>query len=45
MGNCPLKCDNKLFNLHQPTLLSGHVKKIVNGIKKSPVKYFATGIH
>ena len=45
MGNCLSKCDNERFTLHKPQLTSGHLKKIVNDIKKSHVKYSETSIH
>ena len=45
MGNCISKFSDKAFNLHTPPLTSGHLKKVASGIRKNPVKYFATGAH
>ena len=45
MGNCISKFNDKLFNLYAPPLTSGKLKKVVSGIQKNPVKYFATGVH
>ena len=45
MGNCLSKFNDKTFTLHTPPLTSGHLKKVVSGIWKNPVKSFATGIH
>ena len=45
MGNCLPKFNEKPFNLHTPTWTSGHLKEVVSGIRKNPVKYFATGVH
>ena len=28
-----------------PPLTTGHLKKVANGIRKNPVKYFSSGIH
>ena len=45
MGNCLSKSNDKSFTLHTLPLTSGHLKKVVSGIQKNPVKYFATGVH
>ena len=45
MGNCLSKFTDKPFILHAPPLTSGQLKKVASGIRKNPVKYFATGIH
>ena len=45
MGNCISKFNDKPFNLYTPPLTSGHLKKVASGIRKNPVKYFATGAH
>ena len=45
MGNCISKFSGKPFNLHTPPLTSRHLKKVASGIRKNPVKYFATGAH
>ena len=45
MGNCLSKINDKPFTLHAPSLTAGHLKKAASGIRKNPVKYFASGIH
>ena len=45
MGNCLSKFNDKSFTLHRPPLTSGHLKKVVSGIRKNPVKYLAYGVH
>ena len=45
MGNCLSKFNDKLFTLHTPPLNAGHLKKVASGIRKNPVKYFASGVH
>ena len=46
MGNCLSKFNYKPpFTLHMPPLTTGHLKKVANGIRKNPVKYFSSGIH
>ena len=45
MGNCLSKFNDKSFTLHTPPLTSGHLQKVVSGIRKNPVKYFAYGVH
>ena len=45
MGNCLLKCNHKPFTLHTPPLTSGHLKKAISGVRKNPVKSFATAVH
>ena len=45
MENCLSKFNGKPFTLHTPPLTTGHFKKVVSGIQKNPVKYFASGIH
>ena len=45
MGNCLSKFNHKSFTLHTPPLTTGHLKKGASGIRKNPVKYFASGIH
>ena len=45
MGNCLSKFNDKPFTLHTPPLTAGHLKKVVSGIRKNSVKYFASGIH
>ena len=45
MGNCLSKCNDKPFTLHTPPVTSGHLKKVISGRQKNPVKYFATGVH
>ena len=45
MENCISKFNDKSFTLHAAPLTSGHLKKLVSGIRKNPVKYFATGVH
>ena len=45
MGNCLSKFNHKPFTFHTPPLTTGHLKKVASGIRKNPVKYFASGIH
>ena len=45
MRNCLSKFNYKSFTLHTPPLTSGHLKKVIGGIPKNLVKYFATGVH
>ena len=45
MRNCSSKFNDKNFTLHTPPLTAGHLKKVASGIRKNPVKYFASGIH
>ena len=45
MGDCLSKLNDKLFTLHTLPLTTGHLKKVLSGIRKNPVKYFASGIH
>ena len=45
MGNCLSKFNDKPFTLHTPSLTAGHLKTVVIGIRKNPVKNFASGIH
>ena len=45
MGNCLSKFKDKPFTLHTAPLTSGHLKKGESGIRKNPVKYFASGVH
>ena len=45
MGNCLSKFNDKPFTLHTPLLTAGHLKKVASGIRKNPVKYFASGVH
>ena len=45
MENCLSKFNDKSFTLHTPPLTQGHLKKAVSGIRKNPVKYFASGVH
>ena len=45
MGNCLSKFNDKSFTLHTPPLTSGNIKKLISGMRKSTVKYFATGVH
>ena len=45
MGNCLSKFNDTFFTLHTPPLTSGHLKKVVSGIRKNPAKYFATRVH
>ena len=45
MGSCLSKCDNKLFTLRTPLLTSGHLRKAISVIQKSPVEYFDASIH
>ena len=45
MGNCLSKFNDKPFILHTPPLTAGHLKKVASGIRKDPVKYFASGVH
>ena len=40
-----IKLNDKPFTLYTPTLTAGHLKKVASGIRKNPVKYFASGIH
>ena len=42
MGNCLPKFNDKAFTLHMPPLTAGHLKKAASGIRKNPVKYFAS---
>ena len=42
MGNCLSKFNEKSFTLHTPPLTAGHLKKAASGIRKNPVKYFAS---
>ena len=44
MGNYLSKFNDKSFTLHTPPLTSGHLKKVVSGIRKNLVKYFAMGV-
>ena len=39
------KCANKPFTHHTPPQTLGHFQKVVRGIQKNHVKYFAAGIH
>ena len=45
MGNCLSKFNERPFILHTPPLTAGHLKKVASGIRKNPVKYFASGVH
>ena len=47
MGSCISKSnDDKSFILLQDRpLASGHLKKLMSGIQKNRVKYFASGVH
>ena len=45
MGNRLSRFNDKPFTFHTPPLTSGHLKKVANGIRKNPVKYFASGVH
>ena len=45
MGNSLSKFNDKSFTLYTPPLTSGHLKKVASGIRKNPVRYFASGIH
>ena len=45
MGNCLSKFNHKPFTFHTPPLTTGYLKKGASGIRKNPVKYFASGIH
>ena len=45
MGNSLPKFNDKPFSLYTPPLTSGHLKKVVSGMRKNPVKYFASGVH
>ena len=45
MGNCLSKFNDKPFTLHTPPLTARHLKMLASGIRKNPVKYFASGIH
>ena len=45
MGNCPSRFNDKPFTLHTPPLTAGYLKKVASGIRKNPVKYFASGVH
>ena len=45
MGNCISKFNDKPFNFHALPLTSEHLKKVASGVRKNPVKYFATGAH
>ena len=45
MGNCLSKFNDQPFILHTPPLTSGHLKKVVSGIRNNSVKYFASGVH
>ena len=46
MGNCLSTFDDKpFFTLHMPPLTTGHLKKVVNGIRKNHAKYFSSDIH
>ena len=45
MGNCLSKFNDKPFTLHMLPLTAGHLKKVTSGIRKNPVKYFASGVH
>ena len=45
MGNRLSKFNDKPFILHTPPLTAGHLKKVASGIRKNPVKYFASGVH
>ena len=42
MGNCLSKFNEKSFTLHTPPLTAEHLKKAASGIRKNPVKYFAS---
>ena len=44
MGDCLSKFNDKPFTLNAPSLTAGHLKKVVSGIRKNPVKYFASDI-
>ena len=45
MANCLSKFNHKPFTFHTPPLTAGNLKKVASGIRKNPVKYFASGIH
>ena len=45
MGNCLSKFNDKPFTLYTPPLTTGHLKKLASGMRKNPVKYFASGAH
>ena len=45
MGNCLSKFNDKSLTLHTPPLTSRNIKKLISGMRKSTVKYFATGLH
>ena len=45
MENCLSKLNDKSSTLHTPPLTSGHLKKMVIGIRKKPVMYFARDVH
>ena len=45
IGNCLSKFNDKTFNIYMPPLASGHLKNVVSGVRKNPVKYFASGVH
>ena len=45
MGNCLSRFNIKPFIIHTPPLTSGHLKKVVSGIRKNTLKYFVTGVH
>ena len=44
MGNCLSKLNDKHFTLHTPPLTARHLKKVASGVRKNPVKYFASGV-
>ena len=45
MGHCLSKFNDKPFTLHTTPLTSEHLKKVVSGIQKNPVNYFALSLH
>ena len=45
MGNCLSKFNDKPFTLPTLPFTAGHLKKAASGIRKNPVKYFASGVH
>ena len=45
MRNCLSKFNDEPFTLQDTPLSSGHLKRLLYGVQKNRVKYFASGVH
>ena len=45
MGNCLSKFNDKTFTFQYTPSAPGHFKKLLSGVQKNRVKYFASGVH